>query len=439
MDENIYKIRKKAIVLLGSLGNFIIIYDLIIYQFLLDEISKYYFGAEANSSIWPQIVYMLGLFSRPITALILNMISDIWGRTYVLQFSILISTIGAALMVVIPGYEEIGMLSPILFLACRFLISAGCGGEHSTSLAFLVEHTSVFKRGKVLSFACAAETLGLFFTTVVVMSYKAMTLGSDLDNYWKLLFLVMIPFSIITMLARKYVFESVEFLTKNHYDLQHPFTSFLPIFIAQVRTNKHLFIPSFLFVMLGNITYIVAFEFIPDFFIQSRGLSGLQQTSLSLAIAAVMVLSNVYLGDKSDKTGRIIAIHKYALLLACLWLPFFYFMPSNFILSAMLGLAIMIATCGYFVCGSILLIESISSSAARCSMHVLLVILPGSFCAGVLPAALNYMYKLQHGYLMLGAFLTVISLIVAFLVLKIAEPLDKCEGVGEYSLDNLQI
>jgi MHS family proline/betaine transporter-like MFS transporter len=363
------------------------------------------------------------------------MISDIWGRVYVLQFSILISTLGAALMAVIPGYEQLGILSPILLLICRFLISAGGAGEHATSMAFLVEHTSVFKRGKIISFAAAAEVAALFAVAAAVVIYKSITPELDLHNHWKLLFLLMIPLSIITMLARKYVFESLEFVTKNKYDLKRPFASFLPKLVSEIMDNRRLIIPMAL--LSGNCTFQLAFMRIPKMLVKEYNLSTLQQGFITLIMYALAVLAIIYLGAKSDKTGRIVAVRGYLLLLAVLWLPFFYFLENDLLIASIICVIIMIAASGRFACASALLIESISSSAARCSVFVLFAVLP--IYNGLLPMLLNYLDEIQNGHFMLAALLTLVSLLAFFAVRRFDEPLDKCKGVGEYSLDRFQI
>jgi MHS family proline/betaine transporter-like MFS transporter len=382
------------------------------------------------------MIYVFGFLSRIITALILNIIADIRGRAYVLQFSIFISSIGLAAMTAVPSYEQIGVFSPILLLICRLLVVAGGGGGHTTSLAFLIEHTSILKRGKIIGYAASAEIFGVFVSLAILMIYKLAVPSPDLNNYWKLLFLLMIPFVLI---ARKCVFEPLEFITKNHYDVERPLSSFLINFILiELPKNKHLFIPAVFLVLLGNCSFAIAFEYMPNMLAQKFGITALQCNIIILIIFGIIVPLTAYLGAKSDKTGRIKSIRKYALLLTVLWIPFF-FSSDNFMLASIIGVVIMFLTCGYFACASALLIESISSSVARCSIHVLICIVPSSIFNGFLPVVLEKLEKIENGYLMIAVFLTIASLLVFVTVCRVAEPLDKCKGIDEYSLDTFQI
>jgi MHS family proline/betaine transporter-like MFS transporter len=432
--------RRKTIVVSASvIGNFIITYDLIVYQFLLFEISEHCFGVNYNIyniSVWVQIIYLLGFLSRPVTALILGAIADIRGRAFILQISVFISSIGAVGMSMMPSYEQIGVLSGVLLLICRILISAG-GAGHSTALAFLVEHTSVFNRGKTISYAVTTDIAALLIATAIVISYRVVVPSPDLNNYWKLIFLFTIPFML---LAKKCVFEPLEFILENNYDVKRPLSSFLiNLALSELPKNKNLFIPSIFCILLGNFSFAMAFEYIPRMLAKEFGVDVLQQDVIMMIIFACIIPLTLYLGAKSDKTGRIVAIRKYVLLMTFLWVPFFYFLADYFILASILGGVIMFSACGYFVCGSVLLIESISSSRARCTIHVLICIVPSSVFLGFLPMILEKLPNIHNGHLILSIFLTIASLLVFFTVKRIPEPLDKCKDIAEYSLDNLQI
>jgi MHS family proline/betaine transporter-like MFS transporter len=49
-------------------------------------------------------------------------------------------TIGTGLMTVMPSYESVGLLAPVLVIAARLLQGFSVGGEFGSSTAFLVEH-----------------------------------------------------------------------------------------------------------------------------------------------------------------------------------------------------------------------------------------------------------------------------------------------------------
>src|SRR5262245_29547332 len=62
------------------------------------------------------------------------------GRKRALTLSILLMTIGTALMTVMPSYGSVGLLAPVLVIAARLLQGFSVGGEFASSTAFLVEH-----------------------------------------------------------------------------------------------------------------------------------------------------------------------------------------------------------------------------------------------------------------------------------------------------------
>ena len=67
--------------------------------------------------------------ARPVGAIFLGAYGDRKGRKAALTLSILLMTIGTALMTVMPSYGTLGILSPIFVIAARLLQGFSVGGE----------------------------------------------------------------------------------------------------------------------------------------------------------------------------------------------------------------------------------------------------------------------------------------------------------------------
>jgi MHS family proline/betaine transporter-like MFS transporter len=126
----------------ASLGNALEFYEILVYAYFAVIISKVFFPA-ANEAV--SLLVTFGTFgaaflARPVGAIVLGAYGDRKGRKTALTLSIVLMTIGTALMTVMPSYAAIGIAAPVLVIAARLLQGFSVGGEFGSSTAFLVEH-----------------------------------------------------------------------------------------------------------------------------------------------------------------------------------------------------------------------------------------------------------------------------------------------------------
>src|ERR1700720_490668 len=130
------------LILAASLGNALEFYEILVYGYFAVIISKVFFPAadEAVSLLVTFGTFGASFLARPVGAIFLGAYGDRKGRKAALTLSILLMTIGTALMTIMPSYGTLGILSPILVIAARLLQGFSVGGEFASSTAFLVEH-----------------------------------------------------------------------------------------------------------------------------------------------------------------------------------------------------------------------------------------------------------------------------------------------------------
>nr|WP_294507155.1 MFS transporter [uncultured Rhodopila sp.] len=130
------------LIVAASLGNALEFYEILVYGYFAVTISKVFFPG-TNETV--SLLVTLGTFgitflARPVGALWLGAYGDRAGRKKALTLSIALMTAGTGIMTVMPGYQSIGILAPILVLAARLLQGFSVGGEFAASTSFLVEH-----------------------------------------------------------------------------------------------------------------------------------------------------------------------------------------------------------------------------------------------------------------------------------------------------------
>ena len=99
-------------------GNFLEMYDFMVYGYYASAIAKTYFpsGNEFASLMLALSVFGAGFLMRPIGAIVLGAYIDHHGRRKGLILTLGLMAIGTLLVAVIPGYATIGVLAPIIVL-----------------------------------------------------------------------------------------------------------------------------------------------------------------------------------------------------------------------------------------------------------------------------------------------------------------------------------
>ncbi len=131
-----------AIILAASAGNALEYYDFTVFGYFAQQIAESFFPTSnpATGLLLTFGTYGVSFLARPFGAAILGSYADRRGRRASLTASILLMTLGTALMAVTPSYRAIGLWAPAGILAARLIQGFSAGGEFGSATAFMIEH-----------------------------------------------------------------------------------------------------------------------------------------------------------------------------------------------------------------------------------------------------------------------------------------------------------
>lgn len=216
--------KKKKFLIAALLGTVIEYYDYTLYGFLTSSIAETFFplSNSLNSLVIAFAVFAIGYISKPLGSILFGYIGDKFGRKYSLQITILGIAIPTTIIGLLPGYQTLGVLSAIIIFICRFLQGIFVGGEHDGASIFLLEHYGIKESGKISALVRTSSVIGILCGAI--SSYIFPILGY---GYWRIAFLLSLPFAIITFYLRQDFVET-------------------PVFIAnKSKKNKHIKYQSF--------------------------------------------------------------------------------------------------------------------------------------------------------------------------------------------------
>lgn len=164
----------RRLILAATIGNVLEWFDFVVYGFFAVTIAEVFFptGNGTISLLVTFGAFGLAYFVRPLGAIVVGGYTDRAGRKAGLMLSILLMTIGTALMAMTPGYATIGIAAPTLITLARLLQGFSVGGEFGSSVSFLSEHAGA-RRGFSASWQFAtggmitvlASLFGVLLTT----------------------------------------------------------------------------------------------------------------------------------------------------------------------------------------------------------------------------------------------------------------------------------
>jgi MHS family proline/betaine transporter-like MFS transporter len=202
------------LIIAASVGNAFEFYEILVYGYFAVIIAKVFFPTadEAVSILVTLGSFGISFLARPVGAIFLGAYGDRKGRKRALTLSILLMTIGTALMTIMPSYSAVGVLAPVLVIGARLLQGFSVGGEFASSTAFLVEHRPD-RAGFFASWQWASQGLAALVATGLGVLLTTTMSADDLQAWgWRIPFGLGLLIGPVGYYIRARLPETPEFL-----------------------------------------------------------------------------------------------------------------------------------------------------------------------------------------------------------------------------------
>ncbi len=176
---------RRKVIISGMLGNGLEWYDYALYGQMSLIFSKLFFHSSdpALGLILTYLTFAVGFIARPLGAVLFGRIGDKYGRKKALTASMILMAIPTGAIGLLPTYDMVGALAPILLLIIRILQGLSLGGAFSGSMSYVVEHADADKRAVTGSVTMLSLVVGFLFGSLV-SSIIASVLGDDVFATW---------------------------------------------------------------------------------------------------------------------------------------------------------------------------------------------------------------------------------------------------------------
>ncbi len=204
----------KRVVLASAFGTIIEWYDFFIYGTAAALVFGKTFFPTANpviSTLAAFSVFAVGYLARPLGGIVFGHFGDRIGRRSMLVISIMLMGGGTFLVGVLPSYEQIGILAPILLIVLRLVQAIGLGGEWGGAVLMVAETAPSNQRGLFGSIVQMGNPLGRLIATGVFALATRLPQSEFLSWGWRLPFLASALLIIVGVFIRTRLDETPAF------------------------------------------------------------------------------------------------------------------------------------------------------------------------------------------------------------------------------------
>lgn len=281
-------------------GNFLEMYDFMVFGYFSAAIGRAYFPAQSAfaSLMFSLATFAVGFLIRPLGAIFLGAYIDHIGRRKGLLVTLGLMSVGTLTIALVPGYETIGLFAPILVVLGRLCQGFSAGVELGGVSVYLAEIATPGHKGFYVSWQSGSQQVAVVFAGVLGYALSNLLPPEALVAWgWRIPLLIgclIIPF---IFLIRRTLEETAEFAARKH----HPTPSEV---YAGVLAHSRLIVTGVAMVLMTTVSFYTITAYTPTF---GKEILKLTQSD-ALLVTLCVGLSNLFwlpvMGAVSDRIGR---------------------------------------------------------------------------------------------------------------------------------------
>lgn len=287
----------KAIVAASS-GNLVEWYDFYAYAFTSIYFASAFFPSSSPTGqlLATAGIFAMGFFMRPLGGWLFGWLADKRGRKLSMMVSVLLMCAGSLMIGLLPTYETIGVMAPVLLLVARLAQGLSVGGEYGTAATYMSEIAGRGRRGFLSSFQYVTLIGGQLLAVLVLFALQHLLTGEELRAWgWRIPFLLGAAGAIVAVLLRGGLEE-----TGSHDAMQRKEAGSLRALLQ----HKRALLITLAFTMGGSLYFYTMTTYMQKFLVNTVKLDLKSvSTVMTLALIVFMLLQPLF-GALSDRIGR---------------------------------------------------------------------------------------------------------------------------------------
>lgn len=315
--------QQKSIVFGSWLGWSLDGYDLVLMLLVIPLISSLFFqaGNTTFALLSTFAAYLVTLIMRPIGGAFFGNFGDKHGRKKTMIITILGFSTATFATGLLPTWDQVGALAPILLIGIRLIQGFFAGGEWGSGTVITMETAPKKSRGLLSGFLQSGFNFGFVLASIAFQVAVVVFPGEEFTNIgWRMMFFSGIVPGLVALFVRFRMSESETWIAKSKEKIAR--SPIKQVFI-QRSSRKSFFLA--LIIMTGLMySYYSSMGFYPTFLQNYIKLDKSQAATLMIVATTTSLFGQILVGAFSQKIGRTKSIAIIAMSAIALSIPSLY-------------------------------------------------------------------------------------------------------------------
>jgi metabolite-proton symporter len=292
---------KLGAVLRVASGNFLEMYDFIVYGYYAVYIGKTFFPAasEFASLMLSLMTFGAGYLMRPIGAIVLGAYIDRKGRRQGLIVTLGLMAVGTLTIAATPSYATIGLAAPVIVVIGRLLQGLSAGVELGGVSVYLAEIATPGRRGFYCSWQSASQQLAVVFTALIALVLTGLVTTEQMGAWgWRVPLLIGCLIIPVILFLRRSLEETPAFQKMEHHSRRAA-----DVFRV-VAENWRIVLSGTMLVVFTTTSFYLITAYTPTFGKQALHLDARAAFLVTLCVGLSNFAWLPIAGSLSDRIGR---------------------------------------------------------------------------------------------------------------------------------------
>lgn len=283
--------------------------------------------------------FAVGYFARPFGGIVISHIGDKYGRKPALILTIALMGLATVLMGLLPTYETIGIMAPVLLVVLRLVQGFGAGAELAGAIVLVAEYAPPNKRAFYTSLPNAATMIGIMLATLSFLAISYLPEEVLLGWAWRAPFLVSAVLFLVALYIRKHLDETPEYVAAMQQAEARKLEQQVPIGELFRKSRKEVLF-GFLSVTGHNANVYILNTFSIGYMFNTVGMAR-SDALIAVTIGALFgVLGVPLFGVLADRIGAAKVYVGGCLFILAMAFPLFMLLDTGSLFLATLGISL---------------------------------------------------------------------------------------------------
>ena len=291
---------KIGAVIRAASGNFLELYDFLVYIYFASYIAKAFFPAKTEfmSLMLALGTYGVASIARPFGAIILGSYMDRKGRRKGLILTLTLMAVGTVSLALTPSYASIGLLAPLVITLGRLIQGFSLGVEAGGVNVYLAEIATPGNRGFYCAWQGSSQALGVMAATALGVLLTATLSMPQMDSYgWRIPLIVGCLIVPVLFWLRRSLQETEVFEHSTHPRSTREILRIL-------GDHWGIVVIGVMMTILNTTMFYFVNGYTPTYGSQALHLAPLGNFTVALVVGTVSFLLLPVFGAISDRIGR---------------------------------------------------------------------------------------------------------------------------------------